>query len=652
MAAAANFSSDTAFTACEVQWDTDKSMITSIVLAAAINVIIVIVFFVLRRVPFLRLFFEPQPLVRPKFVPKEQAIWDARDHPPSPTIGWVVGVLTYPYDTLFRLYGLDVVMYIRTLRTFLYLACFYAVYGIVVLLPVNATGDNHNLPEDSPSFTCGMNILTMANISRSTQLFRFYCHAIGCILTTGVTLFALVLDYRFFAHYVYKSNGCIIPANFSCMIKQIPRNISDDLLADSVNYLFDNVKRITRVPIAPKIEKEQQHYVSIALRKEAAEAAFHKSKKHKRPKTRAIVEKSKIPHQLAPVCVHLDKVDAIDYYTGHTQRMEEKIEKMQSEADKLGMTSTVFVTFNTARAALSAAFVSISATPSRWTIHRAPHPKDIAWGNLGMSWKQRFVRRTIILMFCFALVIMWGIPIALAATLFTLSNLSSISWLSWIATIINGMGPAVAGFITGMLPAIIVIIAYAILEPLLLFMASKCGYAAITHANATALHWYYTFVIVNVFLVSAVATTFLGFIDQITQIASSPLDVVKILAKALPAQSSYFINYIIAGSWAVTLELLRPVALVLWILKYYKLAGTPREKEIVSLQSEYDYVYHYGWFTLIWAITLTFTPLAPAILPFAVFYFLTAATTSSYLLMCVPKTQDPFAYLEANHAVT
>eukprot|EP01105_Mastigella_eilhardi_P002247 TRINITY_DN1271_c0_g1_i4.p1 TRINITY_DN1271_c0_g1~~TRINITY_DN1271_c0_g1_i4.p1 ORF type:complete len:855 (+),score=191.96 TRINITY_DN1271_c0_g1_i4:344-2566(+) len=556
-----------------------------------------------------------------------------------PTLGWAITVLTYPYNELYKRYGLDTVMFIRTIRTFLYLVLFYSVYGIVVLFPLHATGHNHNKSEGSKTYTCGMLILTISNINRDTEMNRMYCHAIGLILTTVVTLCALSMNYRFFAHYAKKDTQCSAPSNYTCMIKHVRHTLSDEEVDARVTSLFAEVVHVTRVPHAPMLERAHKRYASFALRQEKAK--FQEDKTKKEQYTRAIAD-TVIPRQLACLCCPFKKERAVEYFGDHMDKTAAEISEMQEKAGNLKKASTVFVTFNTARAALAAAFVRISWRPSKWTISRAPHPKDLNWKHLDMAWKTRAIRRALILSFCVVLVFLWMIPIAFASTLFTLNDLAEISWLSWIARIVNGMGTTVAGFVSGMLPALIVIAAFAILEPLLIFLAGQMGYVTFSEAKATAHHLYFVFVIVNVLLVSAIATTFFGFIDQIWELAQKPFDVVLILAKALPAQNNYFINYVITGTISCTLQLIRPVPLFMWFIKYHFVAKTPREKELVCVvPGEFDYVFHYGWYTLIWVITLIFTPLAPAILPFSAFYFLTAVTTNSYNLIYVtPVLKD------------
>ena len=54
--------------------------------------------------------------------------------------GWFIPTLKYNEDEMMTTHGMDVVIYLKILRTLLFIVIFEMTYGVVILFPVNFTG--------------------------------------------------------------------------------------------------------------------------------------------------------------------------------------------------------------------------------------------------------------------------------------------------------------------------------------------------------------------------------------------------------------------------------------------------------------------------------------------------------------------------------
>jgi len=125
-----------------------------------------------------------------------------------------------------------------------------------------------------------------------------------------------------------------------------------------------------------------------------------------------------------------------------------------------------------------------------------------------------------------------------------------------------------------------------------------------------------------VFLVSLVATTLYGLIDQFINwnSAMSLGDITLLIAQSIAAQATYFMNFTMnLGIIAQTFYLLHLVDI------FYRYIGgccasTPREKAWIRATFHYPLYIDLSQHTLIFLITLTYASIAPLILVFGLSY--------------------------------
>lgn len=72
-----------------------------------------------------------------------------------------------------------------------------------------------------------------------------------------------------------------------------------------------------------------------------------------------------------------------------------------------------FVFFRTRYAAIVAAQVLQSSNPMLWVTQLAPEPHDVYWSNLGIPYKQVWVRKIVVLLIALAFVFVFLFPVTL-----------------------------------------------------------------------------------------------------------------------------------------------------------------------------------------------------------------------------------------------
>jgi hypothetical protein len=131
------------------------------------------------------------------------------------------------------------------------------------------------------------------------------------------------------------------------------------------------------------------------------------------------------------------------------------------------------------------------------------------------------------------------------------------------------------------------------------------------------------FYVVNIFLVSILATTFWGIIDQLKDIVTQAnfFSVVLLLATSLPMQAVFFMNYIItAGITGTTIRMLLIGDIVTRYLSKFT-AKTKRDKIENTIPNHYVFWTPMAQHLLFFLIIVTYSTIAPVILFFGLVYF-------------------------------
>ena len=249
--------------------------------------------------------------------------------PSSGMFSWIRPLLTMTNDDLLRSeIGIDAYMYLR----FLDLMVKFFLYSVPVafiLMIVYAKGD----PQDEEEFST-FNTMTLANVREKSN--ALWSTLLSHFIIIGLLCYMLYNEYK---HYV--------------VIRH-----SDHFLTDQRNERSSRVRRTIFVQDIPKNLRNQKlleeffcklyhdtiESTSLGYDTRALDAAVEKREKLFIKWKKALLQVTKEderPLVRKTPCIG-SKIDAIDFYAGKIEELNDEIEEMQKE---LQPTSNAFVTF-------------------------------------------------------------------------------------------------------------------------------------------------------------------------------------------------------------------------------------------------------------------------------------------------------------------
>jgi len=278
--------------------------------------------------------------------------------------------------------------------------------------------------------------------------------------------------------------------------------------------------------------------------------------------------------------------------------------------------ATAFVTFRHMVPALTSVQGNVSEHPLHYFTDEAPVPKEIHWDNLAMRQAERTARGWIHLAIIVAMVMFWTIPIAFVGSLISLENLQNI--FPFLEDILENSS-FLTGLLQGFLPTVALKVFMAILPFILKKLAEYQGWWSESLQEMQVLSDFFLFQAFNVFLGITIGGAVIKTIDTI---ANDPSAVVDILAASLPAQSTFFINYILLNTFvAFGSELLSVGPLIGSRLKLKFLARVDQSKVNAWSVKDHEFSENVPEFLLVVLIGMSYSCLAPITSVFVVLFF-------------------------------
>lgn len=230
----------------------------------------------------------------------------------------------------------------------------------------------------------------------------------------------------------------------------------------------------------------------------------------------------------------------------------------------------------------------------------------------------------------FFLVFFWSIPVGVISSMITLKRIAQV--VPFLEPVLN-YSALLRGIIEGFFSSVVLWVFFAILPLILERLTKQEGIASQSEVDRSVLGKLFIFVIVNQFLFLTAASAALTTLKEIIR---KPAEIPSFLAESLPAQSTFFICYIMLRSLTgFSLELLRIVDLIIIPIKRKWFCYTPREDRAAWRPPPvlYDRLYTDHLFVLI--LGMSYSVLAPLITPFVAFYFGFAYIVWMHQIMCV-----------------
>jgi hypothetical protein len=499
----------------------------------------------------------------------------------------------------FMLYhqSLDSYLFLRFLRTLIFICIVGACITWPILMPINATGGGK---------ATELNRISIGNVKDKNKL---YAHATVAWVFFGFVMFTVVRERLWLiglrqAWNLSKTNAMRLSSR-TVLFLSAPIAALDD--SNKERFFGKDAVRVWPATKADKLASLVSSRDSLVEELESAELSLiqkanergrkRQSKNSRREITYESlsdgIRKSLRPtHRLKTGQVG-KQVDSIDYFREQLKKKESEIEKARESnehGDGTNGASAVFVEFHTQAAAQRAcqqvATADILSLTPRYT---GVMPKEVIWENLTIPPARRISQGGIAVALVIATIIFWSIPVSLVGAISNIGYLAeNFKWLSFL----NKLPSSVMSLLSGLLP------------PLLLSMLAsyvpnifrcKCawlytneivltcldifktfGEATNTSAELKVLKWYFVFQVLQVFLVTTLAS---GAAAVASQIAKDPTSIPLVLAEKLPrAANTYLTYFVIQGLSSAPSNILNYSDVLSYVFFDYFFDKTPRQK--------------------------------------------------------------------------
>lgn len=561
---------------------------------------------------------------------------------PTGLFNWFGSFWKIPDVYALQTQSLDAFLYLRFIRMTVIISFVGCCITWPILFPVNATGGGGQSQLD---------ILSYANIDQATQSNRYFAHALVAWVFLGFVLYVI---FRECVYYVNLRQAFLISPLYSdrvssrtVLFTSVPPSFLDErklrkIFGNSVLHIWisGDVKKIDdlveqRDKIAFKLEKAEVKLIKLANKERNKALKGASSDQEEAPPSldaesgsiaaRWVPTKKRPSHRTGFLGLVGKKVDTIDWCRDELLRLIPETEAAQAEY-RLGnykKIPAVFIEFKTQAEAESA----YQVLAHHQSLQMAPRyigitPNDVVWKSLAIPWWQKVVRRYAVLAFVTALIIFWAIPVAVVGVISNISYLESqFTWLSFL----NYVPKVIMGVITGLLPSVALSILMSLVPVIMRLCAKLAGEPSFSRVELFTQNAYFTFQVIQVFLV----TTFTSSASAVaSQIAQSPTSAPSILAQNLPKASNFYISYFIVQGLSVAASVIsQVVGFVIFSLLYKYLTGTPR-----GLYNKWAKLAAISWgstlpvYTCITVIAIVYSVIAPLCLGFStigmsLFYF-------------------------------
>ncbi|KAF2752051.1 DUF221-domain-containing protein [Sporormia fimetaria CBS 119925] len=322
-------------------------------------------------------------------------------------------------------------------------------------------------------------------------------------------------------------------------------------------------------------------------------------------------------------------VDSIDYLRDGVKEKDIAVENERAsyQPREIQGSAAVFVEFRTLAAAQTAyqqvtSFGVMALTP-RYT---GVLPGEVIWKNLTLPPARRLSQDGVATALVVATIIFWFIPIAIVGAISNVSYLAeNVKWLSFL----NELPDVVMGLLTGLVPPLLISLLTTYVANIFRYIFKKFGEPTNTSAELRVLKWFYVFQVIHVFLVTAIASGSAAAIPQIAKKASEdPASIPIILANNLPTSANFFLTYFIVQGLTKSSDNLLNYSDLLSYLFYDRFFNkTPRQKykAFTSLRG-ISWGKVFPKYTNFVIIAIAYSSIAPLVLGFAaaglaMFYF-------------------------------
>ncbi|KAI3402663.2 hypothetical protein KGF56_004544 [Candida oxycetoniae] len=614
---------------------TSSQSTSTVVSTLVANIVLFSIFvsgFLLLRLKFKRIYSPKSSAFN--LVPEDQ-----KPEPlPRDPIRWIFVLLNKPDSFILQQSGLDGYFFLRYIRTFALLFLF-GILSWIILLPVNATNGNGNK---------GFDQLSIANVKNQR---RYYAHVFIGWIWYGMVMFVIHRELFFFNSL---KNAVLSSPKYAMKLSSrtvLFQSVPDVLLDEKQIFkIFNGVKRIYVARTSRELEEKVNQRAKLVNKLEVAENKLLKmavKAQMKAEKKRITLEppdelSTYVPQKKRPRCktdgFFSRKEDTVKFCQEQIPILDKQVKQAQKKFRHYVPLNSIFVEFENQYYAQLAYQSTVSHNPMRMSpAYVGFEPADIQWMNLRIFWWERIIRQALAFSAIVALVIFWAIPVAFVGVISNFTYLTNkLHWLRWI----ERLPKELFGIVTGILPTALLSILMILLPMFIRGFAKIAGCVSAQSIELYTQHAYFGFLMVNGFLVTALASSATA---TVTKVVENPSSAMSILADKLPLSSNFYISYLILqGMTIASGSLFQIVGLFLYYILSYILDKTVRQK-----WTRYSSLGTLAWgtvfplFTQLACITLIYSVISPLIIIFGCLGFFLVYVAYMYnITYCLAQGPD------------
>ncbi|KAL5119525.1 hypothetical protein ACEQ8H_002590 [Pleosporales sp. CAS-2024a] len=460
---------------------------------------------------------------------------------------WIHTMRVVPDKFLLYHQSLDSYLFLRFLRTLIFICIVGACITWPILLPINATGGGKSKE---------LNRISIGNVNKKKHL---YAHATIALVFFSFVMFTVAQERLWLiglrqAWNLSKTNAKRLSSR-TVLFLSAPTAALDE--SNMHRFFGDDAVRVWPATKSDKLKSLVSSRDSLVEELESAELSLIKNatergkKRQSKNSRRGItyesfsdgIRKSLRPtHRLKTGRVG-KQVDSIDYFREKLKEKEAEIERARESNENLdshGGAAAVFVEFRTQAAAQRAcqqiASADILSLTPRYT---GVKPNEVIWENLTLPPARRLSQEGIALTLVIATIIFWSIPVSLVGAISNVGYLAeNVKWLAFL----NKLPSSVMSLLSGLLPPLLLSMLASYVPKIFRYIFKTFGEATNTSAELRVLKWYFVFQVLQVFLVTTLAS---GAAAVVSQIANNPTSIPQLLAEKLPSASNTYLTYFI-----------------------------------------------------------------------------------------------------------
>lgn len=495
-------------------------------------------------------------------------------------------------------------------------------------------------------------LLNFSNVSIPSHTNYYYAHALLAWVFVG---FVMVTVTREIIYFISLRQSVITSVAYSSRLSArtvMFTNVAPEYLKESaLRELFSGVSRVWIQPNTKELDDVVGQRDKAVTKLEAAEnklvqkfvKGHNKAEKKGKQDTSTIdretgrVEvdhKLRPTHRLGKIPFIGKKVDTIDWARPEIVKLNKQVSEEIDKAHNAEKIPAVFVQFETLEAAQAAhrqmsggmqKIKGAKLTPKVVGVQ----PNDIIWKNLN---KKNMVTRLIMIastIFVVLMIVFWAIPVAFVGAISNIKTLETIGFLTWIAKIPS----VILGVITGLLPSVMLAVLMA-LVPIVLRLLAGMFEPTRSAVELRTQAWYFSFQVVDVFLVTTFAS---GAAAVAKQIVAMPASAPQLLASNLPRASNFYTAYFVVTMLNQAAMLVLNIAPLLFVAVLGKFLDTTPRK----VYNRYVNLIGLGWgsvypaFAMLGVISIAYSCIAPLLLGFATVGFALLYFAYRYQLLYV-----------------